>query len=179
MPGKITEGRNNYGFPYQSTTATGGTNNGGFDLSTNPECIDRITEAQDFPELLNALMDIGSRKHFKTLGCDKKFTPPSSFMGYLEICFRRFELMKEKQHLHTLISCFYDDSPWAASLDIEWDISGVDFATEPEMGYKLSMAYYIEGKPEPEARVLAGQLLTAYSHFLTVVFVPGHPKFAE
>src|SRR5688572_7774080 len=89
-----------YLFPYQPNFKDGRSSNGGFDLVDFPDDVDKVTEAQNFPEL-RRVIDILNvpTGYLRTLGCSKDFTPiPGGLRcdSYLAVAFRDPKLFARK-----------------------------------------------------------------------------------
>ena len=76
-------------FPYQSDYTDGRTNNGGINLLTEPERIDEIKEAKNFPELYEFISESClTRSPYFTLDCDSDVDESGVYMCYVEFSFK-------------------------------------------------------------------------------------------
>lgn len=94
-------------FPYRKDYADGRTNNGGIDLSREPWRISEITEAKDFPELLELIKDFNmDESPFITLGCEAGFHQ-GLFCGYVDFTFKQERLANDLGFIAELDENFY------------------------------------------------------------------------
>lgn len=118
-------------FPYRKQTHDDGrVNNGGIDLTIEPDRIDEIQEAQNYPWLKKFLSEVnGPNGLFMTFGCD--FGPYENYYaGYFDFSFRPHKRPSSVDALRSLDENFYK---WISDLYSD-DTSELD-----PLGFALAM----------------------------------------
>lgn len=105
---KKVERHNFVKFPYrQQERATGEINNGGIDLTAEPERINEIHEVESYPWLKNFLILLNSNDGiFMTLGCVAGHIE-NHFCGYIDFTVRPKASSKFRENLVNLDEMFY------------------------------------------------------------------------
>ncbi|UOO89134.1 hypothetical protein LVJ82_17085 [Vitreoscilla massiliensis] len=119
-------------FPYRKDYENGRTNNGGIDLTLEPNRIDEIHEFNGTPKLKQAILELNTENNlFMTLGFligKSEFENGAFFIGYLEFCIRpnsdsysfKPELLDEL--FLSYISQEFGDTYVPAYQKIDWDL---------------------------------------------------------
>jgi hypothetical protein len=151
-------------FPYPPK---GNENKGGFDLLSNPEKIDEITEFEKFPELRQFIEFLNfESKKYRSFGCDGG-QDGDIFAGYIEFAFRNSEEASKLDLYEALVNEFEkavcnEYPPEEASTIcncLKFGKAKIYFEGKP-FGIKLSL-FFIAPK-----QAAAAQLLEIFFRFL-------------
>jgi hypothetical protein len=153
-------------FPYRKDFKDGRTNNGGIDLVKEPQRINEITEAQDFPELKQFIVDMNAPDSpYMTLGCEGGYDS-GIFHGYMEFSFRDPDIANNIQFISKIDKEFI---AYVSSIDLAsaeylekhfpWEYVPFSFH---DGGERMMLAFYYTGVDQKAA----GELLSLIAEFL-------------
>lgn len=162
-------------FPYRSEIHDEGINNGGINLVENPEDIERITEAKDFPALRNLLVRLNSvDAATMTLGC-AYWEEPDMVQGYVEFSFRDLAIATNESFIAGLDNQFYmwffarqpEAEPMRAQLEssLAWEYSTFRYY---ETAPRLKIAVFYRAIHQQAASQLLDMLAEFLHHHIAL-----------
>ena len=160
-------------FPYPADFSDGRTNKGGIDLTLEPDRIDEISEAADFPELRDFIVDLNKPQSlFMTLGCEAGQTG-DLFEGYVEFTFKDEKLANDETIISHLDVAFFEnlhekhpEIEALARLCVHWEYSPFLYH---ETSARLKIAFFYRQDTQDDA----GRILDLIRHFLLNVYSLG------
>lgn len=153
-------------FPYRSDFKNDRTNNGGIDLTREPHRLFEISEAANFLELRQFIIDLNDAKSpFITLGCEAG-QDEGEYVGYIEFSFRDEQVANNIDFIANLDQEFY---AWCRHQNLQiaeaicnalvWEYSSYTFHGTSR---RMKIAFFYHALDQH----CAGQILDLVRHYL-------------